>query len=146
MILKNVDVKIFEDNLPNIWKETFTYEFQIYWSKVNSLLKGFYMDGKFIWWLRLWYNPDSLDKDGTRIIKELYKKWYTKISYFFILDEYRWNLYWKHFILSVIGKNGNFFLTCQWNKLEQYYIYIWFKLIYKSSNKSLLVYENSITQ
>lgn len=129
-------------NIPSNWRDIFIDEFDIYGD--DNSLKWFYVDNIFVWWVWIWYNPDQFeDIQGQDIIKWLLENWFVKISYFYIVDSYKWNLIGKEKLLEIISKSGvNYFLTCNWDKLKQYYIDLWFEFVDNDKNKNILIYNH----
>ena len=121
-MIKLVSYNDFYINLSEDWKEIFIEEYKLYWN--NLKLYWFYNKGEYLWWFCLWFNPDFFDnKDDENIIDNLLKEGYNKISYFSILDKYRWKKVWTKYLWDFLNiNNDKYFLTCNWRKLKEYYI------------------------
>ena len=131
---------VFEKFLPDEWKNIFNEEYSKFSQWLN--LYWFYNDKwNFVWWVCLWFNPDFFDnKDDIEIITELNVNWYIKISYFFILDKYKWEWYWKKYLTKLLDKDLKYYLTCNWDNLKKYYESIWFRTINTNNEKHILIY------
>jgi len=142
MEIKKIEDKNFRENLPMEWKEFFDEEFKEFW-KIFKIY-WFLDNNKLIWWFCLGYNPDYFkEKINQVLIEELNVKNYQKISYYFIVDKYKWQKKWAELLFEFINKNWwKYFLTCNWKKLKEYYISLWFKVVWEENDKFILVYEN----
>jgi len=139
----NIDKNTFKKQMPEIWKQILENEFQefgslfkLYWfSNTNEIIGGFC----------LWYNPDYFkEKIDKLIINCLNDKKYKKISYFYIIDKYRWERKGWELLLEFMKNNWwKYYLTCDNISLKDYYISLWFKLYNTNLEKFILVFENN---
>lgn len=139
-MIKIINYNEFYSNLSKEWKNIFLEEYNLYWK--NFTLYWFYNNEYYLWWFCIWYNPDYCDNMSDKnIIDDILNKNYIKISYFSILDKYRWKKMWGKYLLDFLKKNNkSYFLTCNWEKLKEYYVSLWFRVINKNKNKHILIF------
>ena len=139
-LIKDINSTLFLDNVPVYWKTYFEIDSKKY--SVLHNLKWFYIWNDLVWWIRKWENSNSFDEEWMRIICKLLDQWYTKLSYFFIVEKSRWNWYWADFLKSLIWIEWKYYLSCKSEKLVQYYEEIWFEKIHNYGESYLMTIWN----
>ena len=136
----NIRANLFLREIPSARQSSFIKDKRAY--DIANALKGFYIEKKLVWWIRIWSNSDSFDTDWMKIINSFIDEWFIKLSYFFISDLYKWNWYWIWFLKEITLTHKKCYLTCRWDRLLQYYKDLWFRKVYALGERYILVIDS----